>query len=78
MPDRIEIIYKAIDQMAEAHGTPKPEKFGGGTWGFNEEIARWKIQVVEKERLARREPLTPLQWSVIDSYIEIKRKELIR
>ena len=74
--DRIEIIYNAIDQMGVAHGTSRPPKFGGGIWDFDEEIALWKKDVIEKEKIFGRDPLTLLQWETIDLYIAEKRKNL--
>jgi hypothetical protein len=74
--ERIEIIYNAIDQMAEFHGKPRPERFGGGKWDFNEEIKAWKEQIKKGEKLYGREPLAPLQWKIIDNYISIKKKKL--
>lgn len=72
MKDRIETIYQAIDQMARAHGTGRPIMFGGGIWNFDEEIEIWKRQIIGFEK----NPLTPLQWTIINAYIETKRKEL--
>jgi hypothetical protein len=74
--DRIETIYRAIDQMAKVHNTPRPERFGGGVWNFDEEIEIWKKQIIEGQKKYGMTPLTPLQWRVIDSYIEIRRKEI--
>lgn len=74
--DRIEIIYDAIDQMAKFHGKPRPVKFGGGKWNFDKEIRIWRGQIKKGEKRLGREPLTPLQWRIINTYIGIKRKEL--
>jgi hypothetical protein len=74
--DRIEIIYNAIDQMAKFHGKPRPVKFGGGKWNFDKEIKVWKEQIKKGEQLYGREPLTRLQWKIIDNYINIKKKGL--
>ena len=76
MADRIAIIYNAIDEMAQVHGSPRPDKFGGGIWNFSEEIKIWKEQVNEREKLSGRTPLTSLQWVVIDTYIDLKRQGL--
>jgi hypothetical protein len=81
MSDRIETIYGAIDQMAKTHGKTKPKKWqckGGKCrkWNFDEEIKIWKKQVIEREEIIGVEPLTSLQWKIIDSYINTKRKEL--
>jgi hypothetical protein len=74
--DRIETIYHAIDQMKSVHGKPRPAEFGGGKWDFNEEIKIWKDGVIKKQKLYGESSLTPLQWSMIDSYINIQRKDL--
>jgi hypothetical protein len=76
--DRIEIIYDAIDQMAESHGKTRPRIFGSGKWNFNEEIGLWKKRIAKGEKIFGERPLTPLQWKIIDSYIEQKRKKLKR
>lgn len=76
MADRIKTIYEAIDQMAAVHGTPRPKHFGGGTWNFDEEIKIWKKQIIGQEAERGYEPLTPLQWHIINTYIVLKRKEL--
>jgi hypothetical protein len=72
--DRIEIIYKAIDQMFEVHDTPRPEEFGGGVWDVAEEIPLWKKQIIDNET----NPLTLLQWSMINLYINSKLVQLIK
>jgi len=72
---RIETIYSAINKMARAHGTPRPDKFGGGTWDFDEEIEIWKRQIIGNEEKLGYVPLTSLQWSIIDSYIGVRRNE---
>lgn len=70
--DKVERVYEAIDQIALAHGTSRPEKFGGGNWDFDEEIKIWKKQIIGHETI----PLTSLQWAIIDSYIKSKKEEL--
>jgi hypothetical protein len=70
--DRIETIYQAIDQMFKVHNTSRPEEFGGGLWDFNEEIELWKKQIIGHEV----NPLTPLQWTMINLYIKTKSDEL--
>jgi hypothetical protein len=74
--DRIETVYSAIDQMAKAHGKPKPSIFGGGKWNFDKEIQIWKEQIKKGESQMGGEPLSPLQWSIINSYIKVKRGEI--
>lgn len=72
MTDRIKIIYEAIDEMANAHGIDRPNKFGGGIWNFDEEIEIWKKQILGNENI----PLTKQQWTVINSYIKLYRIDL--
>ena len=74
--DRIGTIYYAIDEMFRAHGQPKPKQFGGGIWNYKEELNIWKKQVIEGELRANIKPLTPLQWKIINKYIEQKEKEV--
>jgi len=76
--DRIKTIYGAIDKMARAHGTPKPDKFGGGTWDFNEEIKIWKKQIIGQEERHGYIPLSTLQWGMINLYIESERNKLYK
>ena len=77
MMDRIETVYMAIDQMAATHGTDRPANMGGGKWDFDEEIKIWKAQIIRGEKAdARINPLTPLQWGIINSYIKEKRNDL--
>lgn len=74
--DRIETIYQAIDQMANMHGKPRPKRFGSGIWNFNEEIKIWKSQIIGNEEISGQVLLSPLQWTIINSYIVQKQKEL--
>ena len=74
--DRLEIIYDAINQIAKAHGKPKPNYFGKGKWNFDTEIKIWKKQIIGHEREHGYPPLTPLQWKLINHYISVKRREL--
>ena len=66
--DRIEITYTAIDQMIEAHNTPKPEILGGGLYNALEEFEIYKNQVGNR--------YTPLQWVLITSYFNLKFKDI--
>ena len=65
--DRIEITYKAIDEMIEANGKPKPKSFGGGKWNAEEEFKIYKKQVGNN--------YSPLQWKIITLYFKQKFKE---
>jgi hypothetical protein len=67
MKDRIEQTYQAIDEMIEAHGKPRPEKFGKGKWNANEEFLIYMKQVGNI--------YTPLQWTIITDYFKNKFKE---
>ena len=58
--DRIEETYQALDQMAAMDGLPRPERFGGGNWSKEEELAVYYRQVGRR--------YTPLQWTVIFAY----------
>ena len=60
MKDRIEMTYKAIDEMIKVDGQPKPIQFGSGKWDAKEEFKIYKKQVGDR--------YTSLQWSVITSY----------
>jgi len=66
--DRIEITYKAIDEMIASHGKPRPEQFGGGVWGAEEEFKIYKIQVGSR--------YTKFQWNVITIYFRKKLMEV--
>ena len=61
------MTYHAIDEMIEADGKPRPERFGGGKWKAKEEFLIYKKQVGNR--------YTPLQWKVITSYFQNKLKE---
>lgn len=60
--NRIQKTSKAITEMVEAHGTPKPEEFGGGIWDMEEEFKIYKEQVGKR--------YTKLQWSVIELHFK--------
>ena len=66
--DRIEQTYKAIDEMIECHGNPKPEQFGGGLWDAEEEFEIYKKQVGDR--------YTELQWVIISAYFKEKFMEV--
>ena len=68
MKDRIEMTYDAIDEMIALHGTPRPEKFGGGTWSATEEFLIYKDQVGNR--------YTKHQWMIIESYFRNKFKTI--
>ncbi len=55
---------KAIDQMIAAHGTPRPEKFGGACWDMYEEYSFYKKQVGEM--------YTPKEWMEFDAYFNAR------
>ena len=69
MKDRIEMTYDAIDEMIAVHGTPRPERFGGGTWDAEEEFEIYKKQVGNR--------YTELQWTIIESYFKKKFNNLL-
>ena len=66
--DRIEMTYKAIDQMIDAHGKPRTFIYGGGVWDAEEEFKLYKEQVGDR--------YTPLQWTIIETYFKTKFKEV--
>ena len=66
--DRIEMTYESIDGMIKVHGTPRPERFGGGLWDAEEEFKIFKEQIGDR--------YTELQWHIITSYFETKFKEV--
>jgi hypothetical protein len=66
--DRIEMTYRAIDEMIAKDGKQRPEKFGGGVWNAEEEFEIYKEQVGER--------YTKLQWKIITLYFEDKLKTL--
>ena len=67
MEDRIEMTYQAIDEIIKCHGTPRSERFGGGTWDAEEEISIYKKQVGDR--------YTKLQWSIIMNYFKKERRK---
>jgi hypothetical protein len=66
--DRIEMTYRAIDEMIAANGKQRPEKFG--VWNAEEEFKIYKEQVGER--------YTKLQWKIITLYFEDKLKTLLK
>ena len=81
MLNRLETVFKAIDQMAAAHGKVRPKQFGGGKWDFNEEIELWKCQVKKGEiNMAVKNfefvPMNENEWSMVDAYIISRRKAI--
>jgi hypothetical protein len=70
MTDRIELTYKAVDEMIECHGKPKPARFGGGIWNAKEEFIIYKEQIKER--------YTPLQWIIISNYFKLRFNQIKR
>jgi len=66
MFDRIETTYNAIDDMADCDGKPRPERFGGGKWNKDEELAVYAKQVGKR--------YSPIQWRIIMSYAKDVKK----
>jgi hypothetical protein len=67
--DRIELTYKAIDEMISFHGKERPNLMGGGVWNAKEEFLIYKEQVGDR--------YTDLQWQIITSYFLRKFHEVI-
>jgi hypothetical protein len=77
MRDRIEYVYDVMDQMAAAiqvnniamaDQIPDPNR-EGERCEWPETFLAWKRKVIAAEKDFGREPLSPLQWLAMESYI---------
>lgn len=73
---RIEIVYEALDEMAQAilHNripmvVPELDPNTNQPCSWPDTYLAWKDKVIEAEKGFNRKPLTKLQWQSIELYL---------